>query len=682
MKLRRLHRRLAVLMCMSGVIAFLSGAGLDSVAAVPTLFALVLALFWQASPNATIRLERVLLGLSILLAGRALYHVFFMPDDVVIPMADLLLLMVGAEALKSLDALNDGRLYSLSFALLIASTAYRPSILFGIAFLAYTALATVALMVGHIRRQVERRGLREPELARSFLLRMAALSGVALAMSAVLFIAFPRVSRGWASRTVTEERAIVGFGDEVSLAEHGGRIYANPEIVLRVEFPDGRPGPSQQMYWRGRSYDHFDGVRWSHSPSLPLSAATTPYAIGWGGLATIRQLIYALSLDTHVLFGLHPIFAIRPRSRIRPFMDESGDFNYFGNVPPVYEVESYAGKPSPERLQRASEGRAPAADFYLQVPPLSDRVRILADSITAGKATRYEKVRAIENYFHTQFGYTLELPATARQATLEYFLFRRRQGHCEYFSTAMVIMLRSIGIPARNVNGFLGGDWNEFGSYLAVTQNRAHSWVEVWFPGYNWVRFDPTPAASETGDRNATAWYWPMRFIFDGAEHRWDKWVLDYDLDKQVDLFHRAAEQFSRPNETGTGAGHGDTPFGTAFRWLIGLIAFGIVLAGARSAFNRPRVSEATRGYLRLRRAYERAGYPNAPSTPPLTFVRALHEAHAPGANHAEKAVAVYVHTRFNNEVLDDYRKEELKKEVDAARKELKRSRSKVTSDK
>jgi transglutaminase-like putative cysteine protease len=677
-KLRRLHRRLAVLMSVAGVTAFLSGAGFDSIAAVPTLLALILALFWQASPAATVRLERILLGLSILLAGRALYHVFFLPDDVVIPMADLLLLMVGAEALKSLDALNDGRLYSLSFALLIASTAYRPSILFGVAFLAYTALSTVALMVGHIRRQVERRNLREPELPRPFLVRMAALSGVALAMSAVLFIAFPRVSRGWASRTVTEEKAIVGFGDEVSLAEHGGRIYANPEIVLRVEFPDGRPNATQQMYWRGRSYDRFDGVRWSHSPSLPLSAAAVPYALGWGGQRSVRQDIYAMPLDTHVLFGLHPIFAIRPRSRIRAFMDESGDFNYFGNVAPVYEVESFGGKPSAEQLERAPDGRAPAAEYYTQLPAMSDRIRTLADSITAGKKTRYEKVRAIESYFHTQFGYTLELPATARQATLEYFLFRRRQGHCEYFSTAMVVMLRSIGIPARNVNGFLGGDWNDFGSYLAVTQNRAHSWAEVWFPGYNWVQFDPTPAAADTGDRSATAWFWPLRFVFDGAEHRWDKWILDYDLDKQVDLFHRAAQQFSR-DDSNTGSGHGaNTPFGSVFRWLLALVALGLIVGGARGAFKRQRLSEASRGYLRLRRAYERAGFVNAPSTPPLTFVRGLRDAHAPGVEHAEKAVDVYVHTRFNNEVLDEYRKEELRKEVNAAKKELKKSRAKV----
>src|SRR2546430_3131346 len=130
MNLRLLHRRLAVLMCISGVVAFLSGAGLDSIAAIPVLLALFVALYWQASPAATVRLERVLLGASILLAVRALYHVFVVPDDVVIPMADLLLVMVGAEALKSLDAQNDGRLYSLSFALLIASTAYRPGILF------------------------------------------------------------------------------------------------------------------------------------------------------------------------------------------------------------------------------------------------------------------------------------------------------------------------------------------------------------------------------------------------------------------------------------------------------------------------------------------------------------------------------------------------------------------------
>src|SRR5687768_4664276 len=101
MRLRRLHRRFAVLMCIAGVLAFLSGAGFDSLAAVPAFLILCVTLFWQFSPTGTLKLERVLLIASVILAGRSLYHVFILPDDVVIPMTDLLLVLMAGEALKT-----------------------------------------------------------------------------------------------------------------------------------------------------------------------------------------------------------------------------------------------------------------------------------------------------------------------------------------------------------------------------------------------------------------------------------------------------------------------------------------------------------------------------------------------------------------------------------------------------
>jgi len=79
---------------------------------------------------------------------------------------------------------------------------------------------------------------------------------------------------------------------------------------------------------------------------------------------------------------------------------------------------------------------------------------------------------------------------------IHFFLFSRKRGHCEYFSSAMAIMLREVGVPTRNVNGFLGGEWNEYNDYIAVRAGDAHSWVEVYVRGVGWVTFDPTPSAS------------------------------------------------------------------------------------------------------------------------------------------------------------------------------------------
>jgi len=102
---------------------------------------------------------------------------------------------------------------------------------------------------------------------------------------------------------------------------------------------------------------------------------------------------------------------------------------------------------------------------------------------------------AIEIYLRTRFGYTLQLPRVLPHDPLANFLFERKQGHCEYFASAMAVMLRTLRIPSRVVNGFQTGEYNDLTSQYVVRASNAHSWVEAYFPGYGWVAFDPTPAA-------------------------------------------------------------------------------------------------------------------------------------------------------------------------------------------
>mgnify|MGYP002624164974 FL=1 len=275
MSLRLLHRRLAVAMGLAGLLAFAGGAGLEWFSALLATAALIVAFFWHPDAQLSARLERLWLPLATLLVIRALVHVVVIQDDIVIPVVDLLLLLLSAEALRSLDAPNDLRLYALSFALVLASTAYRPGILFLIAFVAYIGLSTLALMVGHLRRQSERHAVREVPLGKGMVATTGALSGVILFVALLVFVTFPRVSQGWAGRGDTPAASIAGFSDQVSIGEHGSTILGNPQIVLRVEFPDSSPSNPGSLHWRGRSYDRFDGIRWTRSNSLPASPAPT-----------------------------------------------------------------------------------------------------------------------------------------------------------------------------------------------------------------------------------------------------------------------------------------------------------------------------------------------------------------------------------------------------------------------
>jgi len=668
--LRLFHRRLAVLMSVAGLVAFAGGAGFEPASAVLAAVALAVALFWHPDRTLSLRLERVWLPLAALLVVRAAIHVLVIRDDVVVPVVDLLLLLMAAEALRSLDAPNDIRLYALSFALLLASTAYRPGVLFLVAFIAYVSLATVALMVGHLRRKAERYQVREIPLGRSLMLTTGGLAGVILLVAAIVFVTFPRVARGWAGRGETLATSIAGFSDEVSIGAHGSRIYGNPQIVLRVEFPNGRPGDLSSLHWRGRSYDRFDGTRWTRSRGLPPSAGPTRwYRERWTG-PWVEQRIFAAPLDVRVLFGIHPVIGIEPENGIQPLFDNAGDFVYWGSGAPAYTAYSRLGGPPPDSLRAATGGYAPPARYFLQLPDrLDPRIRTLADSLTAGLDNNYDKAVAIERHLQS-FRYTLDLPATAREATLPWFLFERRAGHCEYFSTAMVVLLRAAGVEARNVNGFLGGEWSQFGNYLAVTQNQAHSWVEVWFPGNGWVTFDPTPAGAGGGER-IESWFWPGRIFFDAIQHRWNKWVLDYSAQSQVGILERWTALFDETPAESTGEGPRDGAGPRVGLWGAGALGL-LLLVGLwwarREGASIPR---ETRMYLGLREACERAGVAVPPGLTPLALVERL-RLRAPGAARpAERVVELYLRARYGGRELGESELREMSAALGAARRTL-----------
>jgi transglutaminase-like putative cysteine protease len=676
--LRLVHRRLAVLMGIAGLLAFAGGAGFEPLTTALAFGALVTGLFWHPDPERSARMERIWLPLATLLVARALVHVFVIRGDVVIPVVDLLLLLMAAEALRALEAPNDLRLYALSFALVLASTAYRPGIIFLVGFVAYVGLATVALMVGHLRRGAERHGVRDVTLGRGLIVTTSGLAGVVLLVAGLVFLTFPRVSQGFSGRGETMASSIAGFSDEVSIGQHGSTISGNPEIVLRVEFPGGPPAEVNQLHWRGRSYDRFDGVRWSRSRGLPpASAPRSWYRERWEG-PMIEQRIYGAPLDTRVLFALHPAIDVDTENGIQALVDNAGDFLYWGSGAPTYTALSPARPPSADRLREPADGFSPSERHFLQLPPMDPAVRALADSLTAGAATRYDRALAIQRWLQG-FAYTRELPARASETSLEYFLFERQAGHCEYFSTAMVVMLRAIGIEARNVNGFLGGQWSQFGNYVAVTQNQAHSWVEVWFPELGWITFDPTPAGEGTGTA-ASSWLWPGRILFDGIQHRWSKWVLDYGSDDQSGLLSRWSGIWTDQGTSGAEDASA-TASPDSRSYLLPLIALVVLLAAGwrwatRAGANLP---PAARLYVALRRSCARAGLDVTPGTTARDLIHQVRRARPAAGAASARLVELYLRSRWGGEPLREEELREMRSALKSARSDL-RDRNSISA--
>src|ERR1019366_4752088 len=143
--------------------------------------------------------------------------------------------------------------------------------------------------------------------------------------------------------------------------------------------------------------------------------------------------------------------------------------------------------------------------------------------------------------------YDVTSPASGTKQPLDHFLFESRRGHCEFFSTAMAMMLREVGIPSRNVTGFVGGTYNRFGHYYAVREGDAHSWVEAYLDDplrSGWQTFDPTPAAGAQPLEDTTGAWGYVRDLVEALSQRWNRYVVGYDLRTQVRLFEDISSRY------------------------------------------------------------------------------------------------------------------------------------------
>ena len=199
-----------------------------------------------------------------------------------------------------------------------------------------------------------------------------------------------------------------------------------------------------------------------------------------------------------------------------------------------YSATSNIAEPSARDLRTAGSAYPPAVlATFLRLPrKLDTRIPQLANEATDSADNNYDKARALETYLRTHFSYSLHLSRTVPHDPLANFLFERKQGHCEYFASSMAVMLRSLGIPSRVVNGFRTGEFNDVTSQYVVRASNAHSWVEAYFPNHGWVAFDPTPGASIPA---RTGWSRVSLYV-DALASFWREWVVNYDVGHQQSL--------------------------------------------------------------------------------------------------------------------------------------------------
>ena len=413
--------------------------------------------------------------------------------------------------------------------------------------IAFTVAAVWTLVVHTLRAEALEAG--DPSAASQALSRglerttlLASLCSVLLSIA--LFPLLPRVRSG----AIFEQGfgapvAVSGFSERVELGDIG-RIRLDPSRVMRVSTLEGEVPPPGERYWRGLAFDHFDGRRWSVTPNLRVPVPGDPEAgvdlggpHGHGG--RVVQQIAREEVDSGVLFtpGLPAGFR-GAVGRLERDANRSLHAPATHGKRVLYYVLAELAEPGDREL---ADDTAASEPRLLQLPPLDARIAALARDITAGQPNDAARVRAVEGWLRTRGRYTDSPPAFAGgRSPLEGFLLERAEGHCEYFASAMVVLLRSVGLPARLVNGFAGGHTNTLGGFVEVAQSDAHSWVEVPYLRAGFVHYDPTPPDLRLAGADALRGGEGLAELASALELWWFRNVVDFDRGHQARAVHAA----------------------------------------------------------------------------------------------------------------------------------------------
>jgi len=302
----------------------------------------------------------------------------------------------------------------------------------------------------------------------------------------------------------TQETAVSARTPDLALV--GAPLPQAHDTVMWVLVSDPAPPPAnapaslpapRHHYWRSAIFVNYTGRGWEPLTFTGLSSQSQLPEQSPPGRYALRQHFEIVAPHDQTLFAVN-----QPAQTSDNVQLKSEPFENAIVVGPAdkYDVTSWATDLTANQLITASTVYpSDIISTYLQLPDnLPVRVRGLANRITAGATTPYDKAVRLQTYLRLTYPYRLDVPPPPRgQDVVDYFLFDAPGGFCSYYASAMAVMLRLEGVPARVVTGFATGDYDYARGAYRVPADAAHAWVEVYFPGYGWVEFEPTAAQSE-----------------------------------------------------------------------------------------------------------------------------------------------------------------------------------------
>lgn len=479
---------------------------------------------------------------------------FYISGKLVLALSHFLLLYEVFLFLSSNSEKKIWQIYLVSFLTVTAAASITDNFYFSVCFILYVFSAIYSLSLFRIHaewlKNVRLRGKTISAVDteffseappgktadKNFFIAVFTASIVMVSFTAVLFLVLPRIGLGFMLSRIGAGSGMAGFSEESRIGDMG-EILGNRSIVMRIK--TDRPISIPELRMRGIAYDLFRDNIWKrsrmfnrfykpfYSDNISLvrnadaeseDAVVQSVSLSSTGSDALFSLYYPVSIGS-LSCGFRGILNDNSMSLFTPW-----PYYYLIN----YEVTSIAKEDAFYRelsfLEKA---------HYLDTEGLDRKIKELALSVAGNSVGFYYKAKRVEKYLEENMKYSRSvLSAGVNKDPLYNFIFITKKGHCEYFATALTLMCRAAGIPARYVNGFYGGEWNTYGSYYIVRQENAHSWTEIFVPERGWMYLDATPSLVDS--KSAISFFASIGLFVDSLKMSWGKYVVGYDLNMQA----------------------------------------------------------------------------------------------------------------------------------------------------
>jgi len=495
----------AVYKILAGIIALIGNLSLLTTGQLnPVYFAISSLMFigyWRAIKSLPQLNRYAIAALSVGAFLVFLIDCLFLSRDVIIAVGHLSLLWHTIKSFDIKDPWDPLQVFFMALIQLFLASELTNSMIFGIMFVVFMIALIYAVVYSHFIKE----GL---ETIKGVHRSVMIITILILFCTVVFFVSLPRLKGGLWGRGYHKEIK-TGFTEEVNIGSLN-EIKTDSTIVMRATI---NPVPSKVFYWRGITYEIYKGGQWFDLDNTlkVLTSKNTKFNIGSSSGQLYCQDIILEPLNTELVFTLKGIKKIRaPSKKIKVSQDGALYIPNSKGKRFRYKVFSTL---EPDRT-------APVQTLHLQVPDELVRLKRLAKRIVSENMSSTDKAHRILQYLKNNYSYSLRFNYVKGFDPVEYFLFYQKKGYCEHFATAMVLLLRAAGVPARLVTGYAAGQYNRYGNYFIIRQKDAHTWVEAWING-QWQEFDPTPTYNEKT---------PSGFLLlvDYLKMKWDRYVVGF----------------------------------------------------------------------------------------------------------------------------------------------------------